>query len=389
MWPDDLDLSAELATAGARARDSVAAHVRPGPAYAAALRSRLLAPLASPAAIPAVPRRRAGIRDILSVRRLAPMLAAAMLVVAMAAAASTVLIGNHPVPPPTPVPSLPVIVGPAGGGLLASDSPSPIESASATPTPSPTPSATATPQPTPVPTVTPAPTVKPTAVPIATPKPTLAPTPTPKPAIGTMVLALTGCNGGAVLEWSKVTDARFHHYVTLRSISSDIPASYPASGGAVEVAGTFSKDPATTSAVDASAPTGVSLSYRTLALDAGNAVIAASPVRSAIAKPVAALGTLSAAPAGDGKTTFAWAPYGGPGACFTYYKLVHSETDTTPSYLEGSAAWAAIGDQATTSVTLTGPVSGTTYHVRLQAVRATSLGAMVVAQTDVLTYPAP
>jgi hypothetical protein len=36
-----------------------------------------------------------------------------------------------------------------------------------------------------------------------------------------------------------------------------------------------------------------------------------------------------------------------------------------------------------------GLVPGTTYHVRLQAVRATGVGSFVVGQTDVLTYTAP
>src|SRR5690606_2019251 len=143
--------------------------------------------------------------------------------------------------------------------------------------------------------------------------------------------------------WSKVVDARFHHYTTLRSASTEIPAAYPPQGGAVEVAGTFVKDPAATSATDSSAPTGTALHYRSLALDAENRVIAASPVRSALAKPVVGLGTLTATPSDPGKTTFAWAPYGGPGACFSYYKLVYSETDPSPSYLAGSATWAAIG----------------------------------------------
>ena len=55
----------------------------------------------------------------------------------------------------------------------------------------------------------------------------------------------------------------------------------------------------------------------------------------------------------------------------------------------GSPTWAAIGDQAATSVTIAGPVSGTTYYVRLQAIRATATGKMVVAQTDVFTWLAP
>jgi outer membrane biosynthesis protein TonB len=382
MWPDDLDLSAELAAAGAQARDAGAA--RPDAAYASALRDRLVAQLPAAATpVTVLPRRRVGIRELISSRRMAPMLAAALLLVAVAAAARTVLVGTEPAPAPVPAASLPVVVGPAGGGLIETASPSPTPS----PTPEPTASPSPTPSPTPEPIATLAPTPKPTPVP--TVKPTPLPTPTPAPTVGSMALTLSGCNGGVVLEWSKVVDARFHHYTTLRSTSAELPAAYPPQGGVVEVGGTFVKDPAATSATDASAPTGTALYYRTMALDAENRVIAASPVRSALAKPVAGLGTLTATPADPGKTTFAWAPYGGPGACFSYYKLVYSETNPSPSYLAGSATWAAIGEQGTTSVTIGEPVPGTTYHVRLQAIRATALGKMVVAQTDVLTWVAP
>lgn len=206
-----------------------------------------------------------------------------------------------------------------------------------------------------------------------------------------MGLTLGGCNGGVVMEWSKVVDARFHHYTTLRSTSAEIPAAYPPQGGAVAVPGTFVKDAAATGAVDASAPTGVTLFYRTMAFDAEDRVIAASPVRSAVAKPVAGLGPLGVSPddPAPGKTTFAWSPYGGPGACFSYYKLVYSETDPSPSYLTGSAAWAVIGSQGTTTAVTGEPVAGTSYYVRLQAIRATATGKMVVAQTDVLSWTAP
>ncbi|HJR50347.1 MAG TPA: fibronectin type III domain-containing protein, partial [Gemmatimonadales bacterium] len=98
---------------------------------------------------------------------------------------------------------------------------------------------------------------------------------------------------------------------------------------------------------------------------------------------------LSAFAVEPGKTKFAWTPYGGASACFTYYKLVYSETNPSPSYPGGDPYWAAIGDQAADRVVVEGLVPGTTYFVRLQAVRATALGSFAVAQTDVLTYTAP
>jgi hypothetical protein len=155
------------------------------------------------------------------------------------------------------------------------------------------------------------------------------------------------------------------------------------------VSGTFTKDAAANSAVDASAPTGATTYYRTLAFDAEDRVIGASPVRSAVAKPVAALGALAAIDVEPGKTSFSWATYAGPGACFSYYKLVASESDSTPSYLEGSSTWAAIAEQGATSAAVDGIPSGTTWYVRLQAIRATSLGKLVVGQTTVATWTAP
>jgi hypothetical protein len=204
-----------------------------------------------------------------------------------------------------------------------------------------------------------------------------------------MALTASGCNGGVILEWSKVVDERFNHYTTLRSTSGSIPAAYPPQGGAIEVGGSYTTDAIATSAVDPSAAPGTTLHYRTLAFDSADRVIAVSPIRAAVAKPVAPLGELSATPVGPGSTSFAWASYGGPGACFSYYKLVASESDPTPSYLEGSTTWAAIADQGATSATVEGTPSGTTWHVRLQAIRATALGKVVVAQTDVLTWTAP
>lgn len=393
MWPDDLDLTSELAAAGARARDAAAA--LPDASYAASLRDRLVggalpavgaAAVAAP--IRALPRRSTSVRERFASRRMAPLLAAALLLVAVAAAARTVLVATDPAPLPTPAASLAVIAGPAGGGLIDTPSASPTSSPSPSPAATPTPTATATPSPSPTPGPTPASVATPAATPVPTLKPP-PPTPAPAPPVGTMALAVSGCNGGVVLEWSKLLDARFHHYTTLRGASADIPAAYPPQGGAIEVAGTFIKDPAATSATDASAPAGTTLHYRTIALDAGNVVIAASPVRAAVAKPVVGLGPLGATPADPGKTTFAWAPYPGPGACFTYYKLVYSETDPSPSYLAGSATWAAVGDQATTSITIAEPIPGTTYRVRLQAIRATATGRILVAQTDVLTWVAP
>ncbi len=210
------------------------------------------------------------------------------------------------------------------------------------------------------------------------------PTPVPTPAIAPMTLTASGCNGGTALAWSPVSSPAFHRYVVLRSASSAIPASYPPAPGVGELANT--KDPSATSAADA---TGGSAFYRSMALDASGRVIAASAVQGATASAKQGLGALGAFATEPGKTKFSWTPYGGPSACFTWYKLVYSETNPNPSYLGGDPAWAVISDQAADRVVVPGLVSGTTYHVRLQAIRATAIGAFVVAETDVLTYIAP
>ena len=59
--------------------------------------------------------------------------------------------------------------------------------------------------------------------------------------------------------------------------------------------------------------------------------------------------------------------------CFTWYKLVYSESNPSPSYLDGDPYLAAISSQATGSYVASAAelVSGTTYYLRVQAIRAT------------------
>jgi hypothetical protein len=52
-------------------------------------------------------------------------------------------------------------------------------------------------------------------------------------------------------------------------------------------------------------------------------------------------------------------------------------------------AWAAVGDQGAVSTTVEGIASETRWYVRVQAIRATALGKMVVGQGTVLTWTAP
>jgi hypothetical protein len=372
MWPDERDLAQELAGAGAAARERLGAEARPDAAWSAALRNQLVAKLPVPAARPA---RRSGVWGAFGGRRLALVLAAGLLSVAAGAAAGTLLVEMGRTPPAGPPADEGIEVGVPGGEAFT-----PTPSPSPTLTPSPTPTPTPTPSPTPVPTPTPTPVPTPTAPP-ATPKPT-------PPPLGTMGLEAYGCNGGVALEWSKVTDGRFDHVMSLRSSSASIPPAYPPSGGAVAVDGTYTKERAATSGVDVIGPAGAAFFYRTVAFDGEDRAIAASNVVSAAAQPVKSLGVLTVAPAAGGKTTVSWTPFGGWDACFSFYKLVASETDPDPSYLDGDPAIAVIDDQGA-SATFVMLESGTTVHMRLQAVRKTALGAFVVAQTEVLTYTAP
>src|SRR5687767_14621335 len=205
MWPDERELMHDLAVAGAAARESAGTAAMPSMAFGSDLRHRLVTQLPPP--VVATPRPRRSFGDLFGGRRLAPILAGALLSVAVGAAAGAALIASRPPPTPAPEPTPRVIVGIPGGGLLATPTPTPSPSASPSPsaTASPTPSPTPTPTPTPTPSPTPTPTPKSTPVP--TPTPTPVPTPKPAPTVAPMSLALTGCNGGVVLEWSKVADA--------------------------------------------------------------------------------------------------------------------------------------------------------------------------------------
>jgi hypothetical protein len=203
-----------------------------------------------------------------------------------------------------------------------------------------------------------------------------------------MALSAAGCNGGVVVQWSPISDARFAKYRTLRSTSSSIPAVFPPQGGAVEVPTAKSGSMGAASGYDAPAAPGTTLYYRTLALDAGGSVIAASSVASATAQSVKALGPLVVSPDAGG-TRFSWTPFTGSAACFTYYKLAYTIDGSPPSYLEGDPYLLASGDQGQATYVSGDLVSGKTYTLRLQVIRATDTGAFLVAQTAVATYTAP
>jgi hypothetical protein len=203
-----------------------------------------------------------------------------------------------------------------------------------------------------------------------------------------MSLSLKPCDGGVVIGWSKYAGADFNHYTTLRNTSASIPMAYPPQGGAVDFGGTYTTDRFALSAVDATGSPFTTSFYRAMAFNAGDGVVGASAVGSAQALPMASLGTLGVGP-DPGGALFTWTPYGGNGACFTYYKLAYSTTNPNPSYLGGDPYLWAGSTQGQGSVVAAGLASGQTYYLRMQVIRTTALGAFVAAQSDVATYTVP
>jgi hypothetical protein len=201
-------------------------------------------------------------------------------------------------------------------------------------------------------------------------------------------LSLKGCPGGVVVMWSKYHGGDFNHYTTLRNTSATIPLAYPPQGGAVDFGGTYTTDRFTLSAVDATASAGVTYYYRTMAFDGSDQVVGASSVVSAVAAPVASLGTLSVVPDAGG-TAFSWSSFAGNGGCFTWFKLVASTTNPNPSYVTGDPYLWYSGSTGDTAVVVPDLVSGSTYYLRVQVIRSTALGVFVVAETDVTTYVVP
>ena len=277
---------------------------------------------------------------------------------------------------------------------LASEAPTPLPSAARTDEPapsgdaSPTVAPSATDASTPVPTAPPtaSPTPKPT--PTAKPTPTPTPKPTPTPGLASLGLTVTACNGGlAVLDWSMAPADAFDHYQGLRSTSGSIAPVYPPQAPAVAPDGLYAADRTTLRGIDVGLEASVAYAYRAVAFTAGDEAFAASPVKSITAKPVKELGSLDWALV-EGSVITEWLAYGGPDACFSVAKLVLSQDDETPSYLEGSTAVWAAEDQAAATATLDGLASGT-YFARLEVLRDTWAGKVLVARRGVATIVVP
>jgi hypothetical protein len=360
---DDRALEQQLADAGRQARLS-AGGVRPDMIYAAQLRERLVTRLETsrPPLFPWAFGQR--------IARVAPLSIAALLfAVAMVGAAQLHIGASDPSPSP----------------VAATDEPTPGEDPTFAPDASDDahviPGAPST---TPAPAVTPAPTTQP----VPPPPPPPPPTPPPSSAPEAMSLSLKGCNGGVLIQWSKSHASDFNHYTTLRNTTANIPMAYPPQGGAVDFGGTYTTDRFTLSAADVTAAAGVTYYYRTMAFNAGDGVIGASSVVSAVAQPVASLGSLNVAPDAGG-TLFSWSPFPGNGACFTWYKLVASTTNPNPSYLNGDSYIWYSGSTGDTSAVVPDLVSGQTYYLKVEVIKSSGLGTFVAAQSNVVTYPVP
>ncbi len=237
----------------------------------------------------------------------------------------------------------------------------------------------------------------PTATPDSTPRTVTSPerTPdapsTPPPArLPGLRLAVTPCDGGVVIDWSRYKGSTFSRYATLRNTTASIPTSYPPHGGPRTLDGASTTVRWKTNAFDTRVEPGRTYSYRTLALNAAGKPIAASPVRSVRARKIRELGSLIVGPGDGTRTAFSWNPYDGPAACFSWYKIVYSKDDPTPSVLQGADVALAVGNRGASEALAR--LEPGTYHFRLEVLRYTELGSpakFVVAHSDVVTYTVP
>lgn len=215
------------------------------------------------------------------------------------------------------------------------------------------------------------------------PEATPAPTPTPDPAV--MDLVATTCPGGVVLEWTPSTHPNFHHYTALRSLEEEIAPDYPPIAPAVDWGETYATDPFVTSAVDGSIlPSDFTWHYRVMAYDILNDPVSASPVRVAHIEPVDSLGEPDIADAGEGVTRISWQELD-PDAemgCFSAYRIMFG------------GGWPAtvlteISDRAHTEIETDALHPGSTYQIRIDAVRVTPLGSLVVGRSRTMVYTVP
>jgi hypothetical protein len=249
--------------------------------------------------------------------------------------------------------------------------------------------------------VTPAPTNKSqpshTAAPISSKAPTASPTP------GELELTAQTLPGKVKLTWSVFTGADFAYYKVVRS--KDATVSWPLGDKDTLIAATDSR-----TTLNFTDPSGSgTFSYRVFAVKSqanGNAVLAASPVRTVAVAPATQTPTPTASPTAPPASpsatlmTFSltanrlsdgvhlsWSKY--TDANFQYYGVVRSEA--------GDPTWPLTGDSALlipiscveeTAFTDKAAASGRTYHYRVY-VRSTSETILAVSNIATLAIQTP
>jgi hypothetical protein len=219
-----------------------------------------------------------------------------------------------------------------------------------------------------------------------TPVPTSTSAPTPSPSLDPAALDLEAisCDGGVVLEWSASIAPEFHHYTALRSPEREIEPLYPPIAPAVDWGDTYATDRFVTSAVDASIiPSDTRWFYRVMAYDAEGAVVGASPVRGAQLGEVDELGELEIEDLAGGRTRIGWQPYEGFSRCFSRYRVMFGTGGSASTVL------AVVSGQETADVETDALHPDTSYVIRVVAVRDTTLGSFVVAQSELADYSVP
>lgn len=216
------------------------------------------------------------------------------------------------------------------------------------------------------------------------PSPTATPSPTPTPDPSLLELVAVSCHGGVLLDWSPSTHPDFHHYTALRSKDREIPRNYPPVAPAIDWGRTYTTDRFVTAAVDASIfPSETLWYYRVMAYDAGGRAVAASPVRAARLREPTGLGALEVGTGPDGVTRMSWRTYGGDARCFSAYRILAASGGGPLDTLT------IVSDRSTGSVETDALRPGTTYQLRVQALRTTTLGTFVLGETDTVTFTVP
>ncbi len=230
---------------------------------------------------------------------------------------------------------------------------------------------------------TPLPTPRPSNVVVASPTASPTPTATPDPTL--MDLEAVSCHGGVVLDWSASINPDFHHYTALRSPEGAIARNYPPVAPAVDWGDTYTTDRFVTVAVDASLiPSEERLwYYRVIAYDVAGRAIAATPVRAARLRVPTGLGTLEVGAGPDGLTRLSWRSYGGDARCFSSYRILAASGGRPLDTLT------IVSGKSTDSLETDTLASGTTYQLRVQAVRTTTLGSFVLGETNTVTFTVP